>query len=269
MRSLSKTALVNFYKRNISRALFQHTVAIDLPAPCISFSFDDFPQSAFRVGGAILKGYGLTGTYFASLGLLNSDSPSGQICTREDLIEVVGQGHELGCHTFSHCHSWNTDASAFEQSIVRNQSALSEIIPSASFRSFAYPISSPRPSVKRACSKHFVCSRAGGQTFNSGTADLNQLSAYFLEKVKGDIDLIRDVIRRNKESNGWLIFATHDISPDPSPYGCTPDFFEEVVRCSAESGARILPIIGVLEAIGGSRIAKNRSPRAEGVRSSI
>jgi hypothetical protein len=137
----------------------------------------------------------------------------------------------------------------FEQSIIRNRAALAEIVPGASFRSFSYPLSTPRPSVKRASAKYFACCRAGGQRLNSGKADLNQLSAYFLEKARGDINPVKEIISRNKKSNGWLIFATHDISPQPSPYGCTPEFFEEVVRNSVESGARILPVIGALDAI--------------------
>jgi hypothetical protein len=41
---------------------------------------------------------------------------------------------------------------------------------------------------------------------------------------------------------GWLIFATHDISSNPTQYGCTPGFFAEVVKCAIASGACVLPI---------------------------
>jgi len=239
--------LVNGYKRNAARVLFQRRVTIDPAVSHISFSFDDFPQSALRLGGAILKSYGVAGTYYASLGLLGLDSPSGQVCTSGDLVTALEEGHELGSHTFSHCHSWDTESLVFEQSIVKNQAALAEIIPGASFRSFAYPISTPRPGVKRVSAKHFACCRAGGQRFNVGTTDLNQLSAYFLEKAGDKIQTVRDLISKNKESNGWLIFATHDVSTRPSPYGCTPQFFEEVVRYAVESGARILPVVRALE----------------------
>jgi hypothetical protein len=255
--------MLNWYKRRIASVLFKRRLAVDLEAPLVSFTFDDFPRSALHCGGAILKSYGVAGTYYASLGLLGLDSPSGRVCISDDLVTALEEGHELGCHTFSHCDSWDTDGLVFEQSIIQNRAALAEIVPGASFRSFSYPLSTPRPSVKRASAKHFACSRAGGQTFNSGTADLNQLSAYFLEKTKGDIRPVRDVIRRNKESNGWLIFATHDISPQPSPFGCTSEFFEEVVRSSVESGARILPVIGVLDAIRSTRIAGDVAPRGE------
>jgi peptidoglycan/xylan/chitin deacetylase (PgdA/CDA1 family) len=245
--------MLNWYKRRIASVLYKQLLTIDVGAPFISFTFDDFPQSALHRGGEILKSYGAVGTYYASLGLMDLDSPSGRVCSADDLAMALDEGHELGCHTFAHCDSWSTEGLAFEQSIIRNRAALAKIVPGASFRSFSYPLSTPRPSVKRASAKYFACSRAGGQTFNSGKADLNQLSAYFLEKARGDIHQVRDIIGRNRESKGWLIFATHDISPEPSRYGCTPEFFEEVVQSSAQSGARILPVIGVLDAIRSSR----------------
>jgi peptidoglycan/xylan/chitin deacetylase (PgdA/CDA1 family) len=167
------------------------------------------------------------------------------------LVYALGHGHELGCHTFAHCHSWDTASAVFEESIVKNRTALAEIIPGAAFRTFSYPIATPRPSIKRACAKYFECSRAGGQTWNAGSADLNQLSAYFLEKARGSIREIKDVISKNNEARGWLVFATHDVEAAHGEYGCTPQFFEEVVRCAVESGARILPMVGVLDNISG------------------
>ena len=242
--------LLNWYKRHAAKGLYQRRVTIDAGAPYISFTFDDFPKSALHQGGEILKKYGLAGTYFVALGLLGRESPSGGICTTDDLVYALQQGHELGCHTFDHCHSWDTPSAVFEESIVRNRTALAEIIPGATFRTFSYPIATPRPSIKRACAKYFECSRAGGQTWNAESADLNQLSAYFLEKAQGSVQGVRDVIRKNKESRGWLVLATHDVETSPSEYGCTPQFFEEVVRSAVESGARILPMVGVLDSIG-------------------
>jgi hypothetical protein len=59
--------------------------------------------------------------------------------------------------------------------------------------------------------------------------------------------VIRDVIERNREAGGWLIFATHDVCENPTRYGCTPKLFEEVVNCSVKSGALILPVFQAWE----------------------
>lgn len=236
----------NWYKRNAARPLFRNMAQIQPVEPVISFSFDDFPRTALQVAGGILKEEGLTGTYFVSLGLLGKDSPSGQICTEEDVVEAFAQGHELGSHTFSHCHSWDTDGTTYERSLVENQEALQRLIPGASFRTFAYPISLPNLRAKRACARHFECSRGGGQTYNIGPTDLNQLSAFFLEKTASNVDSVKEIIDKNNSAGGWLILATHDVAAGPSQYGCSPEFFRNVVRYAVSSGARILPVISAL-----------------------
>jgi len=102
---------------------------------------------------------------------------------------------------------------------------------------------------KAKIAKYFQCCRGGGQTVNVGTADLNQLSAYFLEQSRHNIQAIKDLIDHNRRVRGWLIFATHDVSDNPTPYGCTPELFENVVQYAVSSGARILPVIRALEAL--------------------
>lgn len=221
--------------------------------PLISFTFDDFPQSALHVGGAILNRHGLAGTYYVSFGLLGKDAPTGRIAAAEDLAGLVERGHELGCHTYSHCDSWETDTRTFENSIVENRAALRRLLPGADFKTFSYPISPPRPRTKAKMASHFECCRSGGQTFNTGTADLNQLSAYFLEKTRHDGQAVKDVIDHNRQARGWLILATHDIADEPTPYGCTPEFFQEVVQYAVSSGARILPVAGALQALRASQ----------------
>ena len=48
------------------------------------------------------------------------------------------------------------------------------------------------------------------------------------------------LIRANAERRGWLIFYTHDISENPSPFGCTPREFEKVLDLAAKTNAMIL-----------------------------
>lgn len=247
----------------VTRALSRRSVAVRTACPLVSFTFDDFPRTAFRDGGSILRRYGTLGTYYASLGLMGKQSPVGPICDEEDLKELAYLGHELGCHTFSHCHSWNTPPDMYKRAILENQKALRELIPGASFQTFSYPHSAPRLSVKKVAGSYFRCCRggglkvgrylyrhaAGGQTFNSGSTDLNCLCAFFLEKSTDNPEAVKTLIDQNARARGWLIFATHDVCANPSPFGCTPDFFEQVVQWSLESGARILPVMKALEVL--------------------
>lgn len=251
MKRSFSSRVYGWYKRNAAAPLSRRAVELHLSQPLISFTFDDYPQSAIRVAGTILKNNGARGTYYVSLGLLDANAPAGRLCTAEDVLKTAEDGHEVGCHTYFHCHSWDTDAETYERSIVQNREAIGKMIPGATLRSFSYPIALPRPSVKRVCGRNFSSSRGGGQAFNSGSTDLNQLSAFFLEKVSGDLSPIREIIERNKRANGWLIFATHDVCAQPSPFGCTPDFFSAVVEYAAKSGARILPVGNAVDLIQG------------------
>ena len=237
------------WQRASAGFLFRRPLAIKSPTPLISFTFDDFPRSALLTGGAILNGFGLAGTYFASFGLMGKQAPTGTIFVRDDLKTLVGQGHEIGCHTFAHCHSWNTASAVFEDSVVANRRALNELLPGASFRTFSYPVSPPRPTTKRNTARHFSGCRGGGQTFNAGIADLNYLAAYFLEKSRGNREAVKQLIQENRQARGWLILATHDVCESPTPFGCTPGFFEDIVRSAVESGARILPVADALEVL--------------------
>jgi hypothetical protein len=53
---------------------------------------------------------------------------------------------------------------------------------------------------------------------------------------------IKSLIDSTAATASWLIFATHDVSSAPSPFGCSPAFFELIVRYTVESGAAVLPV---------------------------
>jgi glycosyltransferase involved in cell wall biosynthesis len=249
------------FQRTSASLVFKRPFSIRTQTPLISFTFDDFPRSALLTGGAILHGAGLAGTYYAAFGLMGKTIESGEMFCSEDLPILLQQGHELGCHTYGHCDSWGTDPGLFENSIIENRAELSELCPGMEFESFAYPISLPRPLTKARIADYFLCCRGGGQIFNAGTVDLNQLSAYFLEKSRENFPAVKDLIDRNRRARGWLIFATHDISDQHSPVGCTPAFFERVVEYAAASGAKILPVVQALEVLGAPGCERARAYR--------
>src|SRR5262245_25197978 len=163
------------YQRSLSRRLFRRPLEMRNEVPLISFTFDDFPRSALQVGGAILKSVGAMGTYYTSFGLMGQQAPTGTIFVEEDLPDLVAQGHELGCHTYHHCHSWDTPPARFEESMLRNRETLQKLMPAVTFETFSYPITCPRPANKRRTARRFSCSRGGGQTCNVRTTDLNHL----------------------------------------------------------------------------------------------
>lgn len=247
------TRVWNRLQRDAAKHLAKRPFELKASGPIISFSFDDFPKSALFSGGSILKSFGARGTYYTSLGLAGSTAPTGQIFHAEDLKLLLEQGHELGCHTFHHTHAWETEPEVFENEVIENRKALSVLLPEISFNTHSYPIGVPRPGTKQRIQKYFTCCRCAGQTFNSGRVDLNYLSAFFLEKSRDNPEAIKKVIDQNRDARGWLIFATHDVAPNPTPYGCTPELFTEIVRYAVSSGARVLPVSEAFAVLSGER----------------
>jgi peptidoglycan/xylan/chitin deacetylase (PgdA/CDA1 family) len=231
------------YRRIASKYMYRKMFDINIPCPIISFSFDDAPVTAFTNGSEILNKYGATATYYMSLGRLGLESPSGPIATYKDLLKGIKEGHELGCHTFDHRHSWDTKTEEFVQSVLKNRKQLSSMFPNVEFLSLAYPICDPKPRTKKKVSELFICCRGGEQGFNIGPTDLNLINAFFLDSRIGDpIDKIKMIIDQNIKAKGWLIFCTHDIDDRPTMYGCSKKFLENAVRYSAQSGALLMPV---------------------------
>jgi peptidoglycan/xylan/chitin deacetylase (PgdA/CDA1 family) len=241
------------YARTAARALARRVIKMQNTRPLISFTFDDFPLSALIIAGDILRRYDARGTYYASLGLMGQVAPTGRIFDEADLLLLVEQGHELGCHTFSHSHAYKTSPVDFEASITRNVEALAAILPEVTMKTLSYPIGNPRAETKRRAARHYQACRGGGQTLNKSRLDLNLVSAFFIEQSRDDPDAIARMIDQTCDHGGWLVFATHDVDPAPTRFGCTPSFFETVVRRATESGAAILPISRALREVNGFR----------------
>ena len=235
--------------------------------PLISFTFDDFPRSALRTAGRILEEHGIAGTYYTSLGLMGQTAPTGEMFLEEDLASVLGRGHELGCHTFAHCHAAETPAPVFEASVMENRRSLELLLPTAPrFETLSYPIGYPRPGTKTRCARHFEACRAGGQTYNVDSIDLSLMQAFFIEQSRDCPQATTTIIDAACDAGGWLIFATHDVCDHPTRYGCTPALFAHIVQHSARSGARLLSVSSALRAIGVTQAGRPTSGRETTVR---
>lgn len=232
----------NRFLRSTGSMAMKKPLDCPISEPIISFTFDDFPRSALHTGGAILERYSAAGTFFACSGLMGTVDASGEMFIEDDMRDLLARGHELGCHTGGHHNAMLTKPSVFAASIVQNREALSSLFPAEIIRSFSYPKAEPNFATKRVAASYAMCCRGGGQTLNAGRADLNCLKSFFLEQSRDCPERIMRLIDECVAAPGWLIFSTHDVCDAPSPYGCTPALFEEIVRYAAHSGARLLPM---------------------------
>lgn len=242
---LHRTVLGNARRALLGRMARRNAV-IKTERPLITFSFDDFPRTALRAGGAILEDMGIRGTYYAAVGLMDSVSEVGPIFVEEDLRALTDKGHELASHTYSHVPARTTAFSRYRDDTIRGHATLVENLGLPATRNFSYPFGEVTLEVKRNVAPSMLSCRGIGKGLNGPVVDLNLLRA---NSLYGGIERLADarsLIERNTTGGSWLIFYTHDVQTNPSPYGCTPKLFEQVVHAALRSGAQVMTVAAAM-----------------------
>jgi peptidoglycan/xylan/chitin deacetylase (PgdA/CDA1 family) len=210
--------------------------------PFVSFTFDDFPQTALHVGGTILKDYGVCGTYYAAMGLMGRTNSLGRQFSASDLQGLLREGHELGSHSFGHLSCRSTPLHDFEEDVLKGITAVEQITGSSHAHHFSYPFGHATLRSKRRIGAMVSSCRGNMPGINRSVADLNLLRANALYSSSFKFDSVDRLLTTNAKCRGWLIFYTHDICEHPSPYGCTPAEFESVVRLATAKCRNVLPV---------------------------
>jgi len=219
--------------------------------PLVSFSFDDFPRSAWLTAGPILAEHNLRATYYATLGLAGESNSGGELFTLDDLRAVADAGHELGCHTFGHEDSLAVSPAAYEAALERNRERLGELFPDRTWQTFAYPFGRATPATKRLVEARFLGARGIRPGINAGRADANYLRANSIYSGLDPVARCEALVRENVARRGWLIFYTHDVRGAPSNFGCTPTVFAAVVRAAAAADCDVVTVAEGMEKIAG------------------
>jgi peptidoglycan/xylan/chitin deacetylase (PgdA/CDA1 family) len=138
-----------------------------------------------------------------------------------------------------------------EEDLTRNAAAVTQVLSpnGPKLDHFAYPYGKVNPRARRIVARRFRTGRGIYPGINQGWADAALLMANGLygpdATYRRAIALIGAVAREG----GWLIFFTHDVSDQPSPYGAQAVALERVVRAARESGCLLLPVGEVAEAV--------------------
>ncbi|HKZ36736.1 MAG TPA: polysaccharide deacetylase family protein [Chryseolinea sp.] len=211
-------------------------------ASIVSFTFDDFPQSALQIGGSILQSYGARGTYYAAMGLMDQVNGLGRQFSAEDLSTLLKDGHELGSHTYDHISCRSSSLSVFQANAIKGKQAIDAITGGGFTHHFSYPYGHATFRAKQRIGSAFSSCRGIIPGINKAPVDLNLLRANSLYSCSFDIIAIECLLEANEKCKGWLIFYTHDISENPSPFGCKPGEFESVVKLVVKRQVPIVPM---------------------------
>jgi peptidoglycan/xylan/chitin deacetylase (PgdA/CDA1 family) len=239
MAALSLThRLNNLATRNIPVKLIRSR----LDRPVASITFDDFPRSAWTIGGPILARHDARATYYAAGRFCGQTEDGLDYYSAEDLAAIRAAGHEIGCHTFSHLYGTGQTSAALDEDTDRNQAFVADLLGDYPLSSFAYPYGDVSPRTKLLFSARFPTSRGIRRGVNAGVIDLAQLKAIGLEHKAWNPRAIERAIASAVRRRGWIIFFTHDVSDDPSPYGVTPRMLDHLLVAVRAAGVDILPV---------------------------
>lgn len=248
MKALRAFAPVRRLERKLGGLYGVRRISDAWPQGVISFTFDDFPKTALTVGGDILERYGARGTYYTAAKLAGTEGDLGRLCDPDDIRTAHRKGHEIACHSFSHLDCSAADRPSLKAEVRANAAALSAMIGPFAPANFAFPFGAQSERAKRILMPHFHSCRGIRPGLNQGIPDIAELSANSVYAVTFDEKRMRDLMDRNAAVAGWLIFYSHDVCENPSPYGCKPEQLEALVAYAAKS-APVRPVRDVISSL--------------------
>jgi peptidoglycan/xylan/chitin deacetylase (PgdA/CDA1 family) len=213
----------------------------------VSFTFDDFPESAAKNGSRVLESYDLCGTFYASFGLAGTSWNSERYFTNEEMVEVYKRGHEIGCHTYDHTNCYQASKGSIAANCKKNQTFIKDFA-DISMTSFAYPYGDFDTTAKNAIENIYASARTTKPGINVAQTDLYALKSVPFYQIQGK-NYIVNWLDKLDCSGGWLIFFTHDVQPNPSVFGCSEEFLKSVVEECVKRGFLIMPVKDVLQLI--------------------
>jgi peptidoglycan/xylan/chitin deacetylase (PgdA/CDA1 family) len=157
-------------------------------------------------------------------------------------VRADEDGHEIACHTFGHLRLPAEPRAAILADLQRNADFVREALPGRRLSSFAYPYGDLDLGRKALIAGRYPVCRGIWPGLNTGRMDFAQLKAVPLERRSLDALDVDGWLDRAVAAKGWLVFFTHDVSDDPSPYGCTSAAFAALVEKVAARGIKVLPM---------------------------
>lgn len=110
------------------------------------------------------------------------------------------------------------------------------------FSSHAFPYGEFDKTSRKILSERFVTSRGVLRAINHGKVDFANLRTTPLERQRFTPEYLQKNIEKAIKNNGWIIFFTHDIAKNCTPYGSTPGMLEMAIDTVKKAGIEVLSV---------------------------
>lgn len=221
--------------------IFARRIAINLKRPIYTFTFDDVPASAMTNGVPILESVGVLATFYVA-GKFGEKGEGDRFLCLDAVAQLHQSGHHIGCHTYTHYRLSDGSAREMCWDALQNRLVLGETLGGAPIEHFSYPFGRLTLSTKRLLNREYKTLRGNRTGINHGVVDLTFLRSTKLYSKTLDRKHIREIISNNANLSGWLIFYTHGVDAEPTPWDITPEDLRWVVDECVRTRGEILNI---------------------------
>jgi peptidoglycan/xylan/chitin deacetylase (PgdA/CDA1 family) len=199
----------------------------------VSLTFDDQWHSAYSNAIPLLESYGFKSTWYICVGNVgNYDDEYKERCMNWDEIGVLGKlDHEIASHTITHCDFDIEGIDKIREELKNSKSILTSRL-KCSINNFSYPFTRTGSIVggPQAAIENYKSARGGEFGLNSFPLRRDNLFACKLYEKEHTIDYFKALVDICAVEHKWLIIYTHDVKENFSKYGCSPAFFETMVK---------------------------------------
>jgi peptidoglycan/xylan/chitin deacetylase (PgdA/CDA1 family) len=234
----------------VSNRLARHLAVsphrLPVNAPMVSFTFDDAPDSAASHGAPFLEEFGGRATFYLAGSQIGQRSEHWLGLSNDAIVQLHHRGHEIACHTFSHRRAVDFDRDTLARDIEQNRSYFHGIDPTIRLENFAYPYGFASIWRKTQLAKSFRSARGILPGVNRDVIDLQFLRSSPLIDRDIDTNGVDQLFDETIASGGWLVFYSHDVADQPSPYGCSPSLLRHALKTAEK---RNIPIVTVAESL--------------------
>ena len=170
------------FNRLLSRHAAVQSARLTAGRPIASITFDDFPKSAWALGGPVLARYKARGPLIIPRAPFAAAPWRGSVFyDAEDLNALKAAGHEIACHGFAHQPTPSLSSQRLAEDAARNAEFLKPFLDGGPAESYAFPYGLASPRTKRFYASRFTNVRGVHPGLNSGRADLALLNAISME----------------------------------------------------------------------------------------
>ena len=231
------------FNRLLSRHAAVKSAQLTAGRPIASITFDDFPKSAWALGGPVLARHGARATYYTAGSFCGRTAEGRVYFDAEDLNALKAAGHEIACHSFAHQPTPSLSSQGLADDAARNAAFLKPFLDGGRGGELClslWPGLAADQAILRLTLHQCAWrpSQAEQWPRRPGAPQRHLHRAALLGRATRS----RDAITRARHDCAWIIFYTHGVDEEPGEYDSTPAMLSEVLGRLAEARIEILPM---------------------------